>query len=571
VPQVSPLRPGIVNPAQPRVPPVSPLRPGIVNQAQPGVPQVSPLRPGIANQAQQRVPQVSPLRPGIANQAQPWVPQVSLLRPGIAAGLCLIVSLITGCKPVGPNYQRPVYDTPPIYKETGASNVTVPPPPPPSGGGWQPASPSDGMIKGKWWEIYNDPQLNQFEERIAGVNQNLRSALESYLAAREQVKIARSAFSPTLSAGPGVSHDMVSKNRPLAISGTKNSYNDLQLEGQASWEPDFWGQIRRTVEGAKAAAQASNADMANVALSLESEVAEDYFNLRGLDLQKQLLDKDIEDLTNQLDLTKRRLRGGIGTEADVALAQTQLDTTRAQLIDVGVARAEFEHAIGTIAEYQLPSFSIAPNPLPLDADAGLPTIPLGVPSQLLERRPDIAAAERLAAQANAQIGVAISAFYPTISLGGAGGFESTHIGTWIQGPSALWSLGAQATQLLIDGGKRKAVSQQARDFFEASASNYKVAVFTAFNEVEDKLSDLRIVEEEEKAQTAAVADAQHSFDVSNQRYKGGVTTYLEVLTAENTLIQNQRTAATLRSRRYASSVELIRSLGGGWDASQIPK
>jgi len=571
VPQVSPLRPGIVNQAQPGVPQVSPLRPGIANQAQQRVPQVSPLRPGIANQAQQRVPQVSPLRPGIANQAQPWVPQVSLLRPGIAAGLCLIVSLITGCKPVGPNYQRPVYDTPPIYKETGASNVTVPPPPPPSGGGWQPASPSDGMIKGKWWEIYNDPQLNQFEERIAGVNQNLRSALESYLAAREQVKIARSAFSPTLSAGPGVSHDMVSKNRPLAISGTKNSYNDLQLEGQASWEPDFWGQIRRTVEGAKAAAQASNADMANVALSLESEVAEDYFNLRGLDLQKQLLDKDIEDLTNQLDLTKRRLRGGIGTEADVALAQTQLDTTRAQLIDVGVARAEFEHAIGTIAEYQLPSFSIAPNPLPLDADAGLPTIPLGVPSQLLERRPDIAAAERLAAQANAQIGVAISAFYPTISLGGAGGFESTHIGTWIQGPSALWSLGAQATQLLIDGGKRKAVSQQARDFFEASASNYKVAVFTAFNEVEDKLSDLRIVEEEEKAQTAAVADAQHSFDVSNQRYKGGVTTYLEVLTAENTLIQNQRTAATLRSRRYASSVELIRSLGGGWDASQIPK
>jgi len=571
VPQVSLLRPGIANQAQQRVPQVSPLRPGIANQAQQRVPQVSPLRPGIANQAQQRVPQVSPLRPGIANQAQPWVPQVSLLRPGIAAGLCLIVSLITGCKPVGPNYQRPVYDTPPIYKETGASNVTVPPPPPPSGGGWQPASPSDGMIKGKWWEIYNDPQLNQFEERIAGVNQNLRSALESYLAAREQVKIARSAFSPTLSAGPGVSHDMVSKNRPLAISGTKNSYNDLQLEGQASWEPDFWGQIRRTVEGAKAAAQASNADMANVALSLESEVAEDYFNLRGLDLQKQLLDKDIEDLTNQLDLTKRRLRGGIGTEADVALAQTQLDTTRAQLIDVGVARAEFEHAIGTIAEYQLPSFSIAPNPLPLDADAGLPTIPLGVPSQLLERRPDIAAAERLAAQANAQIGVAISAFYPTISLGGAGGFESTHIGTWIQGPSALWSLGAQATQLLIDGGKRKAVSQQARDFFEASASNYKVAVFTAFNEVEDKLSDLRIVEEEEKAQTAAVADAQHSFDVSNQRYKGGVTTYLEVLTAENTLIQNQRTAATLRSRRYASSVELIRSLGGGWDASQIPK
>jgi NodT family efflux transporter outer membrane factor (OMF) lipoprotein len=343
------------------------------------------------------------------------------------------------------------------------------------------------------------------------------------------------------------------------------------LAGQASWEPDFWGQIRRTVESARAAAQASNADMANVELSLESELAEDYFDLRGLDLQKQLLDKDIQDLTNQLDLTKRRLKGGIGTEQDVAFAQTQLDTTRAQLIDVGIARAEFEHAIGTIAEYKLPNFSIAPNPLPLDSDHELPQVPLGVPSQLLQRRPDIAGAERRAAQSNAQIGVAISAFYPTISLGGTGGFESTHGGTWIQGPSSLWSLGAQASELLIDGGKRKAVTRQARDTFEASASFYKNVVFLAFNEVEDKLSDLRILEQEEIAERAAVADAQHSLDVSNKRYKGGATDYLEVLTAETTLIQNQRTQATLVSRQFASSVELIRSLGGGWDASQIPK
>jgi NodT family efflux transporter outer membrane factor (OMF) lipoprotein len=502
------------------------------------------------------------------------VAQVSNLRPGVLAPVILCLVLITGCKPVGPDYKRPVYVTPPIYKETGASNVTVPPPPPPTGGGWQPASPSDGMIKGKWWEVYNDPQLNKLEERIAAVNQGLHQAFETYLAAREQVKIARAAFYPTLSAGPGFNHAKLSHHRPLFAAGDNGittSYNDLTLEGQASWEPDFWGQIRRTVEGAKAAAQASNADMANTALSLESEMAEDYFNLRGLDLQKQLLDKDIDDLQNQLDLTKRRLRGGIGTEADVAQAQTQLDTTRAQLIDVGVARAEFEHAIGSIADYKLPSFSIEPNPLPLDADSGPPTIPLGIPSQLLERRPDIAAAERRADQANAQIGVAISAFYPTITLGGTGGFESTHGGTWIQGPSALWSLGAQATELLFDAGKRKAASQQARDLFEASASNYKGVVFLAFNEVEDKLSDLRIIEQEEKAQTEAVADAQHSFDVSNRRYKGGATNYLEVLTAEAILIQNQRTEATLRSRRYASSVELVRALGGGWDSSQIPK
>jgi NodT family efflux transporter outer membrane factor (OMF) lipoprotein len=500
-------------------------------------------------------------------------------RVGAAIAALVTLSILTGCKPVGPDYKRPVYVTPPIYKETGASNVTVPPPPPPSGGGWQPASPSDGMIKGKWWEVYNDPQLNKLEERIAAVNQGLHQALETYLAAREQVKIARSALYPTLSAGPGFSHNKLSTHRPLVVAGDNGvitNYNDLTLEGQATWEPDFWGRIRRTVEGNVDAAQASNADMANTALSLESEMAEDYFNLRGLDLQKQLLDKDLEDLQNQLDLTRRRLAGGIGTEADVAQAQTQLDTTRAQLIDVGIARAEFEHAIGSIADYKLPTFSIAPDPLPLDADPAhpeqdLPKIPLGIPSQLLQRRPDIAAAERRAAQANAQIGIAVSAFYPTISLSGSGGFESTHIGDWIQGPSALWSLGAQATQLLFDAGRRKAATAQARDLFEASASNYKGVVFLAFNEVEDKLSDLRILEQEESAERAAVADAQHSFEVSNRRYKGGVTNYLEVLTAEATLIQNQRTEATLRSRRFASSVELIRSLGGGWDASQIPK
>ena len=507
------------------------------------------------------------------------VARVSFLRSGILAPVLLCFVLISGCKPVGPDYKRPVYVTPPIYKETGASNVTVPanpvpPPPAPNGGAWQPASPSDGMIKGKWWEIYNDPQLNKLEERIAAVNQGLHQTLETYLAAREQVKIARSAFYPTLSAGPGFNHEKLSHHRPLFVAGDNGAttgYNDLTLEGQASWEPDFWGQIRRTVEGAKAAAQASNADMANTALSLESEMAEDYFNLRGLDLQKQLLDKDMQDLQNQLDLTKRRLAGGIGTEADVAQAQTQLDTTRAQLIDVGVARAEFEHAIGSIADYKLPTFSIDPDPLPFGKDSDLPQIPLGLPSQLLERRPDIAAAERRAAQANAQIGVATAAFYPTITLSGTGGFESTHGGTWIQGPSALWTLGAQATQLLFDAGKRKAATQQARDLFEASASNYKGVVFLAFNEVEDKLSDLRILEQEEAAQRAAVDDAQHSFDVSNRRYKGGVTNYLEVLTAEATLIQNQRTEATLRSRRYAASVELVRALGGGWDSSQIPK
>jgi NodT family efflux transporter outer membrane factor (OMF) lipoprotein len=484
---------------------------------------------------------------------------------------CLAVLLpLAGCKPVGPNYQRPTYTAPPAYKEAGASTVVVPPPNP-ADGGWQPANPSDGMLKGKWWETYNDPQLNQLEERIATYNQGLRQALQTYLAARDQVKIARSALFPTLSAGPSVTHYKNSAHRPLTTASTASNYNDLTLEGQASWEPDFWGRIRRTVEAARDNAQASAADMANVDLSLHAELAEDYFNLRGLDAQTQLLQSDIKDLTSQLDLTKRRLSGGVAMGTDVAQAQTQLDTIRAQLIDVGIARAEYEHAIGTIAYYKLPGFSIAPNPINTAGSVDLPSVPVGLPSQLLQRRPDIAAAERRAQQSNALIGVAVAAFYPTITLGGSGGFESTHGGTWLQGPSSLWSLGGQAAELLIDGGRRRAVTAQARDNFEASAANYKNTVFTAFQEVEDKLSDLRILEEEETAEAAAVADAQNSLNLSNIRYKGGVTTYLEVLTAETTLIQNQRTETNLKSQRFAKTVELIRALGGGWDTTQLPK
>jgi NodT family efflux transporter outer membrane factor (OMF) lipoprotein len=479
------------------------------------------------------------------------------------------LAMLAGCKPVGPDYNRPNYTAPPVYKETGASAVQVPltPPPNPDGGAWQPATPSDGMLKGKWWEVYQDPQLNQLEERIATYNQGLRQALETYLAAQDQVKAARSALFPTLSAGPSFAHEKLSKNRPLTGTDTPSNYNDLVLAGQGSWEPDFWGRIRRTVEAAHESAQASAADMANVNLSLQSMMAADYFQLRGLDAEIKLLKETITDLESQLDLTEKRLKGGVATEADVAQARTQLETTRAQLVDLGVARAQYEHAVGTIADYKLPSFSIPFSPL----DLSLPKIPLGVPSQLLERRPDIAAAERRTAVANAQIGIAVSAFYPTISLTGQGGFESTHGGTWIQGPSALWSLGAQAAELLFDAGQRRALTDQAKHQYEAQVSGYKGVIFLAFEDVEDQLSGLRILEQESGAEQKAVDSAQHSYDISNQRYKGGVTSYLEVLTAETTLIQNQRTAIDLQTRQFVDSVGLIRSLGGGWDTSQLPK
>lgn len=476
--------------------------------------------------------------------------------------LCL---LLTGCKPVGPNYNRPGYSAPPAYEESGAAAVIVPPPNP-QGGAWQPANPSDGMLKGNWWEIYQDPQLNRLEGRVDTTNVQLRQAMETYLAAQAQVRAVRANLYPTLSAGPSISRNRVSANRPLAPAGGQTTYGDFDIAGQASWEPDFWGRIRRSIEQAHANAQASAADEANVALTLHAEMATDYFALRGLDSQIRQLNETVADLERQLDLTQRRFAGGVATAVDVAQAQTLLETVRAQLVDLGVTRAQYEHAIGTIANYDISGFSIPPSPL----DFGLPKIPLGVPSQLLERRPDIAEAERLTDAANAQIGVAVSAFYPTITLGGTGGFESANAGTWIQGPSSLWSLGAQATELLFDAGQRHALTDVARHSYEAQADTYRNTVFQAFNDVEDQLSNLRILEQEGNVEQSAVAAAQHSFDLSNARYKGGVTSYLEVLTAEQTLLQDQVTAIDIQSRQFAASVSLVRALGGGWDVTQLP-
>jgi NodT family efflux transporter outer membrane factor (OMF) lipoprotein len=475
--------------------------------------------------------------------------------------------LLTACKPVGPNYSRPGYNAPTTYKETGATSI-VPPPNPP-GGNWQPANPSDGMLTGKWWEVYQDSQLNQLEERIATNNVQLKQALETYLAARDQVAVARANLYPQVSAGVNPQGEKISTNEPLynKSSTASSTVGDYIIQGQATWEPDFWGRVRRTVEQARAGAQASAAETAAVDLTLHAEMATDYFALRGLDSQTKLLTATVADLERQLDLTERRFAGGVATQVDVAQAQTQLETVRAQLVDVGVARAQFEHAIGTLGNYNLTDFSIPPSPL----DLALPKVPTGVPSQLLERRPDIAAAERQAASANAQIGIAISAYYPTITLAASGGFQSTRLGTLFQGPSSMWTLGGQAVELLFDAGQRHALTDQARHSYEAQADGYRNTVFSAFEDVEDQLASLRILEQESGVEQRAVDAAQHSFDLSNSRYKGGVTSYLEVLTAEQTLLQDQVTAINIESRRFASSVSLIRALGGGWDVTQLPK
>ncbi len=469
--------------------------------------------------------------------------------------------IISGCT-VGPNYHRPTAPSAPAFKE---SAVPVPPPNPPNGG-WKQVTPNDSAIRPNWWEMYQDPQLNKLEEQVAVSNQTLKASYEQYMQARAAVQVYRSQYFPTLAVAPAASRDRVSANRPLHVAGTQTTYNDLVLQGQATWEPDLWGSIRRSVESQRATTQATAADFANVDLSLRSELAMDYFEMRGLDTQQRLLDNTVQQYQQYLELTQARFKGGVATDSDVALAQTQLDQTRAQAIDVGVARARYEHAIATLTGTSASSFGLPPAPL----DLQLPQVPLGVPSQLLERRPDVAGAERRTDAANAQIGIAIAAYYPTITIGGGGGFESQSFGTLIQGPSSLWSLGGSAVELLFDAGRRHALTEEARHAYEQSAANYRQTVLQAFQDVEDNLSSLRILNSESLAQQRAVDSAERSLLVSTNRYKGGVTTYLEVITAQTTQLANQRTAADITTRQFAASVQLIKALGGGWDTTRLP-
>jgi NodT family efflux transporter outer membrane factor (OMF) lipoprotein len=480
----------------------------------------------------------------------------------LAASLCLLVA---GCT-VGPNYKRPDAPVPPAYKENNGTQATVPPPNPP-GGTWKPAQPADDVLRGKWWELYGDLQLNALEDKVAVSNQTLKAATEQYLAARDEVKVSRAAYYPTLSVGPTGTRERQSQNRPLYAAGTPPTYSDMVAAGQASWEPDLWGSVRRSVEAARSNAQASAADLANVELSIRAELATDYFEMRGLDTDQKLLDDTVVSYRHSYDLTQSRLKGGIATESDVSLAETQLQSTISQSIDVGVARAQYEHAIATLIGVPASSFSLPAKPL----DLALPQLPTGVPSALLERRPDISIAERQAQAANAQVGIAIAAYYPNITLTGGGGFESQSITTWFQGPSALWAIGGSAAELIFDGGRRHALTDQARHNYEQSADNYRESVLNAFQEVEDNLAALRIYQQEAASQQAAVLSARRSTEISTNRYKGGVTTYLEVLTAQAAQLANERAQADLTTKQFSSSVLLVRALGGGWDTSQLPK
>lgn len=470
-----------------------------------------------------------------------------------AAFATLVAACVAGCT-VGPNYVKPKADVPTAFVETPDN--------------WKQAQPSDAIEKGKWWEIYQDQQLNDLEEKINVSNQSLKAAQAQFAEARAALKVTRSQLYPTVSADPSASTDRVSSNRPLFNSALlKPNYNDFMLPVDVSYEVDLWGRVRRVVESSRSEAQASAADLANVSLSLHAELATDYFQLRGLDAQKQLLDVTVQSYEKALELTQNRFSGGLTSAVDVAQAQTILETTRAQAIDVGVQRSAYQHALAVLigkpaSEFALPA-------LPLDAQP--PVIPSGLPSNLLERRPDISAAERRVQEQNAQIGVAKAAYYPLVTLSGSGGFESTVFTTLIQGPSGLYSLGGQAAQTLFDGGKRKGTLEQARATYDQSVDQYRATILTAFQEVEDNLAALRILEDESVTQTRAVAAAQHSLSLSETRYRGGVTNYLEVTTAQTAALSDEVTAVNLLTRRMAASVLLIKALGGGWNVSQIPR
>ena len=462
------------------------------------------------------------------------------------------VQLLSGCA-VGPKYQQPSVEVPPAYKEVG---------------NWKAAEPSEQKLGGDWWEIFQDPELNRLEQQVNISNQNLKIAQAQYTQARALLRYNRADYFPTITAAPSATRAKVSSNRPPqnAISNGKTT-TDFQLPLELTYEIDAWGRVRNNVESYRAEAQASAADLATVNLSVHAQLALFYFQARSLDAQEQLLNSTVAQYEQALRLNEDRFNGGIGSEVEVEQARTQLETTRAQAIDVGVQRSQFEHAVAILIGKPPASFSLPPLPLHTPP----PAIPAGVPSELLERRPDIASAERLVAAANARIGVAKAAYYPLLNLSAAGGFESGAITTLLSGPSGLWAVGPAALFTIFDGGRRHAASDQAVAAHDQTVAAYRETVLTSFQQVEDNLAALRILENEAQTQHVAVVAAQKSLDLSVTRYNGGVTSYLEVTIAQSAALADEVTAVNILGRRMVAAVQLVQALGGGWDASSLPQ
>jgi NodT family efflux transporter outer membrane factor (OMF) lipoprotein len=481
---------------------------------------------------------------------------------------------LSGCV-VGPKYHAPAADAPaPAYKESPSESKET--------GDWAVAQPSDAMLRGKWWEIFNDPELNTLEEQLDINNQNIKQFFENFMEARAIVGEARSQYYPTLSIGPAITESRTSANLKGSSSDNSGSggsgsgsgsttSNNLQstlytLPLEASWMPDLWGKVRNTVRQAQYAAQVSAADLENERLTEQTSLAVFFFEIRGQDQLQKILNDTVEADQKAYDLTRGRYEDGIDDRISVVAAETTLRGAQASATNVGIARAQFEHAIAVLVGKQATSFSIPVKPMTVAP----PAIPVGVPSQLLERRPDIAAAERTMAEANASIGIAYAAYYPALTLSAEGGFESSSFTKWLSWPSRFWSVGPSVSETIFDGGLRRATIHQFVAAYNADLASYRQTVLTGFQQVEDALAAVRILSKEVQQQQQAVNLAQEFVKLELGRYEDGIDPYINVLTAQTTLLGDEQTLNGLKVQEMTSAVALIEALGGGWDRSQLP-
>lgn len=481
-----------------------------------------------------------------------------------APALLAPVLFLAGCA-VGPNYSRPAAIVVP------ANN-----PPPPDAfkeaqaAGLQPATPSDAFRKGTWWEIYNDPDLNALEERVRIDNQNVLAAEANYREAKAVVRVARAGLFPTVTAGPAIgeahSSGGGSSSNSAAAGASSSTHSSFSLPFDVAWEPDLWGNIRRNVTATAATAQASFAELENAKLLFQSELAADYFQLHGIDGDIDLLNRTAASYEQYLTLTRNRFAGGVASDLDVAQAQSQLYATQSQIIEQGLQRAQLEHAIAILTGRPPVAVTISPALLTTPP----PPIPIGLPSALLERRPDIASSERRVHAANEQIGIAMAAFYPTLTLSGSAGFQASSIAKWFSLPSRFWSVGPALAQTLFEGGRRRALVAEEQAAYDSTVAAYRQTVLTAIQQVEDELAALRILEQETAKVQETVQAADRALTVATAQYKAGITSYLTVITSQAVLLDAQKTAVDLLTRRLAASVLLIEALGGGWNATQLP-
>lgn len=477
------------------------------------------------------------------------------------APLLLIGLSVAGCK-VGPTYVRPQASAPPAYQEAPSGSTEA--------GNWKIASPADPALAGDWWNLFSDPALNNLEEQVAAANQSLKAAEANFRAARASVSVSRSFLAPTIGVGPSVGAVRESRNQPYVNPNTTNNgEGSFNLPIDLNYEIDLWGRLRRGVTAAREQAQATAADLATARLSLQAELALDYFNLRSADAQIQLLDDTVKAYQQALQLTQDRFDEGITPLSDVSQARTQLEAAQVLLTDLGNDRAADQHAIAVLIGQPPANFHLDPLPHGGD-DKALPTIPVALPSQLLERRPDIASVERRMAAANEQIGIAQAAYYPTLNLSGSAGLLGTSALNWFTWPSRFWAVGPTLTQTIFDAGRRKAGVVIAQADYDATVANYRQTVLTTFQQVEDNLAALRILQTEAAQQHAATHSAEQTLDLFETRYQGGVDTYLQVITSQTAALQNERNDIQIQLRRQQASILLIKALGGGWSTQQLP-